>query len=145
MITHKTLGVFLLGVLVTTLVFGCVEMKGDRSGENITFTKAGEFKDRRGQATIKLYTYAGAAELDDIKSYAGTLGCGMLYAYFYPADTLRDEMPVDELQTARSFTHAQEILFQGEGYAKWHYAAQCLGLIPTVTDCQATPLSTNCR
>lgn len=137
--------VSLFSLFMVTFFSGCVEMKGDKSSEEITFTKAGEFTDRRGQAKIKLYTYAGEAEFEDIKSYAGTLGCGMLYAYFYPADTLREEIPVYELGSAKSFSHAQDILFKGEGYAKWHYAVMCLGMLPTLTDCQETPLSTNCR
>jgi len=63
-------------------------------------------------------------EIENVKSYADRLGCGMIFAYFYPESTDRNEIPIEELQSARSFVEAREILFKGEGYDKWHFAAQ---------------------
>lgn len=134
----------LLGTAVSMLLGACGAMNS--FGKNqVTYTRAGGFIDKRGQAKIVLFTYNGHAKYEDIKSYTETLGCGMLYAYFYPADTSSDLIPTYELQNAKSFTQAQDVLFKGAGYAKWHFASQCIGFIPTVTDCRETPLSTNCR
>lgn len=134
-----------LGFTVILFCGACAELTGGKSENPPTFNRAGEFTDRRGQAKIRLFTYTGLAEYADIKSYTEKLGCGMVYAYFYPAGTPVNEIPAAELQAAKSFTRAQEILFQGAGYTKWDYASQCIGFIPTVTDCRETPISTNCR
>lgn len=142
---QKMIAAVLLGFAVSLICGACGEMTGGKGENPPTFNRAGEFTDRRGQAKIRLFTYSGRVEYEDIKSYTETLGCGMLYAYFYPAGTPVTVIPAAELQEAKSFTQAQEILFQGAGYTKWDYASQCIGFIPTVTDCRETPLSTNCR
>ena len=141
----KIVILFLFLMAWVTILSGCVQDKYDKGAEGVTFSKLGGFTDRNGQAKIRLIAYSGEAETANIKNYAERLGCGMLFAYFYPESTDRSEIPVEELNTARSFVEAKEILFKGEGYGKWHFAAQCLGMITTVTDCQERSISTNCR
>lgn len=141
-IRMRTCVVFVLAMLIAS---GCAKEKYDNGYEGINFDHVAEFSDSRGQVKIKLVVYSGEPEKENIKAYAGTLGCGMLYAYFYPDSIMREEIPIAEITSATSFVQAQEILFKEEGYSRWHYAAQCLAMIPTVTDCQETPLSPNCR
>jgi len=142
---QKIMAALLLGFTFSMLCSACGDMKGRTGADSLKVIPAGAFTDKRGQAKIRLFTYVGEPEYEDIKAYAETLGCGMMYAYFYSAGTPAGEIPAVELQEAKSFTQAQEILFQGAGYAKWDYGAQCIGFIPTVTDCRETALSQNCR
>ncbi len=145
MISNKMVLCYLFILALSFVLPGCVQDKYNKGAENVDFTNIGGFTDPNGQARIRLIVYSGEAELENIKSYADRLGCGMLFAYFYPESTDRNEIPIEELESSRSFVEAREILFKGEGYGKWHFAAQCLGLIPTVTDCQERSISTNCR
>jgi len=145
MLMEKMVIRFLFFLALAAMLSGCVQDKYGKGTDSVTFSKIGGFTDRNGQAKIRLIVYSGEAEREDIKRYAERLGCGMLFAYFYPDSTDRNEIPVEEIQSARSFVEAREILFKGEGVGKWRFAAQCLTLIPTVTDCQEAPISTNCR
>ncbi len=144
MTKRKMVAAALTASLVLAGLAGCPK-PGSVRDELIDIKKLGEFSDKRGQARVKLLTYSGPAKLENIKKYVGTMGCGMLYAYFYSADTDPALIPVEELQSAGTFSQARDVLFQGEGYAKWDFGAACLGIIPTVTDCRKTPYSSNCR
>jgi hypothetical protein len=141
----KTVVRFLLLSVLVIPVSGCVLSKYDKGDEGVTFTKIGGFTEPNGQAKIRLITYTGQAEMENVKTYAEQLGCGMMFAYFYPETSDRSLIPVEEIQAARSIVEAREILFKGEGVGKWRFATQCLSLIPTVTDCLKSPISTNCR
>ena len=111
----------------------------------VHFEKMAEYTDRLGQANVKLYRYTGQAELENIKAYSGKLGCKMLYAYFYPDTVPMNEIPVEEISSATTYSEVQEILYEREGFARWHYAVQCFAVIPFVTDCIDSPVSQNCR
>lgn len=126
-------------------ISGCASLNTDDTAEGVNFCKIGEFADRRGQVKIVLVTYTGEAGAGNIQQYAEKLGCRMMFAYYYPDSTDRNEIPVQQLESAGNFLEARELLFQGEGVGKWRFASQCLGMIPTVTDCLEYSLSTNCR
>lgn len=126
-------------------ISGCADMGGDKVAEGVTFSKIGGFTDRNGQAKIRIVVYSGEAEVGNIKVYSEKLGCGMLFAYYYPDATDRNDIPVQQLESAQTFVEAREIMFKGEDVGKWSFASQCLGMIPTVTDCVESPISTNCR
>jgi hypothetical protein len=138
---------FLLPVIWTVMGLAGCAGKDEGSGyDMIVFDKVAEFSDSRGQAKIKLYTYDGQkVEEKNIRAYAETLGCGMSYAYFYPVSLQTGAIPIAEINAARSFKQAEEILYQGEGYGRWHFSSQCLGLIPIVSDCRQSSLSMQCR
>ncbi len=121
---------------------GCADKK---NLEDINVTKLAQFTDRLGQANVKLYTYSGEVKEENIKAYVEKLGCGMLYAYFYPDTVPMDQIPVEEIGAARSFAEVQEVLYNGEGFARWRYAAQCFAVIPVIMDCFESPASQNCR
>lgn len=141
----KIVILFLFLLAWTAILSGCVQDKYDKGAEGVTFSKIAGFTDSNGQARIRLIAYSGEAETANIKNYAERLGCGMLFAYFYPESTERSEIPVEEIEAAQTIVEAREILFKGEGFGKWRFAVQCLTLIPTITDCQESPISSNCR
>ncbi len=145
MIVQKTAGRFLLAVVLAAMLTGCVQSKYDKGSEGVTFSRIGGFTEPGGQGKIRLFTYTGEPEIEDVKKYAEQLGCGMMFAYFYPETSDRNLIPVEEVQSARSIVEAREILFKGEGVGKWHFATQCFSLIPTITDCRKSSISTNCR
>jgi len=134
--------------IVLTLVFfaagisGCADKKDPA---DISVSKLAEYSDRLGQTNVKLYMYSGDIEVESIKIYSEKLGCRMLHAYFYPDTVPLNEIPVEEIRSAKSFAEVQEILFNGEGYARWRFASRCFSLIPIVTDCQESRVSDNCR
>jgi hypothetical protein len=135
---------FSLAVLLAG-ISGCAAMNMDKIAEGVEFRKVGEFTDRNGQAKILLVVYSGKAGEGNIRQYAEKLGCQMIFAYYYPDSTDRNEIPAQQLESARNFAEAREVLFQGEGVGKWRFASQCLGMIPKVTDCLEYSISTNCR
>lgn len=135
----------LIMLFVLGAVSGCAGMDGNTFAEGVTFRKVGGFTDRYGQAKIRLIVYSGEAKEGNIRLYAEKLGCGMLYAYYYPDTTDMNDIPVQQLEYARNFVEARDLLFKGEGAGRWSFASQCLGMIPTVTDCVELPISTNCR
>ena len=123
-------------------ITGCV----DKKPMDINVSKIVEYTDRLGQANLRLYIYSGEeVEIEDIKAYTEKLGCNMLYAYFYPDTLSLSEIPVEEIRTAKTFSEAQDILFNGEGYAGWRFASRCFAAIPIVTDCLESRVSQNCR
>lgn len=134
-------------VIFLPLVYFCLLLTGcaDKNQAAIQFEKVADFTDRRGQANVRLYTYSGEVDLDDIKTYSEKMGCNMLYAYFYPATVPLNEIPMYEINAAGSYNEVQEILYEREGYARWHYAVQCFAVIPFITDCIDSPVSQNCR
>ena len=69
----------------------------------------------------------------DIEAYTEKLGCKMLYAYFYPDSVPLNEIPVEEIRSSKSYTEVHEVLYNGEGFARWRYAAQCFSMIPIVS------------
>lgn len=112
---------------------------------DLKVSKMAEYADRRGQANVKLYMYSGSPKITDIRAYAEKQGCNMHYAYFYPDTVPLSEIPVEEINAAKSFADAREILFDGEGYARWRFSSQCLAVIPIVTDCNERFAGQNCR
>lgn len=134
-------------VTLLFLVFLGVGLSGcaEKNEAPIHFEKMAEFRDRLGQANVKLYRYTGQAELENIRTYSEKLGCKMLHAYFYPDTIPLNEIPAEEIGSAKSYSEIQEILYEREGYARWHYAVQCFALIPFITDCIDSPVSQNCR
>lgn len=145
MIGLKKVVKLLFLLVVLGAVSCCAGMDSNTFSEGVTFRKVGGFTDRRGQAKIRLIVYSGEAKEGNIRLYAEKLGCGMLYAYYYPDITDMNDIPVQQLESARNFVEARDLLFKGEGVGKWNFASQCLGMIPTVTDCVEMPISTNCR
>jgi len=124
---------------------GCAGMNSDKAADGVKFSKIGEFRDSSGQARILLIVYSGEATKGNIKQYAENLGCGMVFAYYYPETTDINTIPVGQLESAGNFVEAREALFTGENSAKWRFASQCLGMVPTLTDCMEFTISTNCR
>jgi len=120
---------------------GCAE----KNLADINVSKMAEYSDRLGQANVKLYTYASDVKEKDIKTYVEHMGCNMLYAYFYPDTVPINKIPVQEILSATSFAEVQNILYEGEGFARWRYAAQCFAVIPIVSDCYESRVSQNCR
>jgi len=112
---------------------------------DINVRKLAEFSDSRGQANVKLYLYSGEVKEENIKAYAEKLGCNMIFAYFYSDTIPLHEIPVEEIRSAKSFNETQEILFNGEGYASWRFAARCFAAIPIIVDCKESGVSQNCR
>ena len=112
---------------------------------DLDVSKVADYSDRRGQANVQLYMYSGTPKVDDIKTYTEKLGCNMLHAYFYPDTIPLSEIPVEEINAAKSFTEAQEILFNGEGFARWRFSARCFAVIPIVADCNDRFAGQNCR
>ncbi|GAB4337204.1 MAG: hypothetical protein Kow0089_08270 [Desulfobulbaceae bacterium] len=136
------------GALLAVALLTAVLMPGGCAGkkeDHLNVTRMAEYSDRLGQANVKLFRYAGEADVEDIKTFTEKLGCRMLYAYFYPDTVPIHEIPVEEVRTAGSYTEVQDILFNGEGYARWRFAAQCFAVIPFVSDCYESPVSQNCR
>jgi hypothetical protein len=139
-------GAILIGlILVLPGIQGCGSMDGRGAGEAVVFRNAGEFTDSRGMAKIVLVMYTGNAREADVRQYVGRLGCNLVFAFFYPEGTPPEQVPVRELEEARNFVEARDLLFQGPDTGGWSFASQCLGMIPTITDCRETPGSTNCR
>lgn len=132
---------FLSLIFLGVGISGCAK----KNEVQIQFEKLAEYTDRLGQVNVKLYRYTGEAELENIKTYSEKLGCKMLYAYFYPDTIPSNEIPVEEIRSAQSFGEIQEILYEREGFARWHFAVQCFALIPLITDCIESPVSQNCR
>jgi hypothetical protein len=89
--------------------------------------------------------YSGEPEVEDIKAYVENQGCNLLYTYFYPDTVSLSEIPVEEIRSAKSFVAAQDILFNGEGYARWSFSSQCLAVIPIVNNCNERFGGQNCR
>lgn len=141
----KTVITFMCLLVLPAVLSGCAGMDNKKVAEGVTFRKIGGFTERNGQGRIRLVTYSGEAEKGNIEIYANKLGCGMLFAFYYPESTDMNDVPVAQLESARNFVEAREVMFKGEGVGKWSFASQCLGLIPTVTDCVESPISTNCR
>jgi len=136
--------VFFLTVLLAG-ISGCADLNMKKTAAAVTFSKIGEFTGHGGQSKILLVIYSGEAQEGNIKEYAEKLGCQMVFAYYYPDSTDRNDIPAQQMQEAENFAAARDVLFQGEGVGKWHFASQCLGMIPHVTDCQEFPISTYCR
>ena len=124
---------------------GCSELGGSKYAQNVTFNQVGGFTDKYGQAKIRLVTYSGDAKEGNIREFAGKLGCSMMYVYYFPDTTDMSEIPAEKLAQAKNYVEARDLLFEGEGVAKWRYASQCLGMMLTVTDCVEMSISTNCR
>ena len=140
------MGVKRLAVIFLVLFFiSTITACADKKVMDINARKLAEYSDSRGQANLKLYMYSSNAEIKDIEAYTDKLGCNMLFAYFYPDTVATSEIPVEEIRSAKSFVEAREILFNGEGYASWRFAARCFAAIPIVTDCKDGPLAQNCR
>jgi len=140
---HRLAGVlFLLAILIVGAA-GCADK--NESEAPISVSKLAEFSDRLGQANVRLYMYSGDMEEEDIKAYVEKLGCNMLYAYYYPDTVPISQIPVEEVGAAKSFAEVQDALFNGEGFSRWRYAAQCFAVIPIVVDCYESPASQNCR
>lgn len=136
--------------LPATLLLPAIALLGlagcaDKNSLDFRISKLAEFSDPRGQANIKLFMYSGEVDVENIKAYTDTLGCNMQYAYFYPDTVPLANIPVSEISMASNYAEANEVLFKGEGYAKWHYAARCFAAIPIVSDCLASPLTMNCK
>jgi hypothetical protein len=125
-------------------ITGCAD-KDKKNPADIEVRKMAEFSDRLGQASVKLYIYSGDVEEKNIRAYTEKLGCRMLHAYFYPDTVPLNEIPIEEIRSATSFSEVQEILFHGEGYAGWRFASRCFSVIPIVTDCRESRVSQNCR
>ena len=123
------------------LIIGCSE----KTTVPVTIEKLAEFSDRLGQASVKLFRYSGDADEDYIKEYSEKLGCKMIYAYFYPATVPLAEIPVDEINMAKTYTEAYDILYSGGGFAKWRFVTQCFSMIPVISDCYESPVARNCR
>ena len=119
-------------LVIVAALAGCAEKE---PVVEFTADKISDYSSRLGQANVKLYMYSGTPKLEDVKVYAEKLGCNMLYAYFYPDTVPLSKIPVEEIRSAKSFAETQEILFNGEGYARWSFASQCLAVIPIVADC----------
>ena len=111
----------------------------------MTFKKIAGYDDPRGGGKIRIYTFTGEPELEDIKTHVEKLGCGMLFSYYYPTTADRSEIPVERIEAAKSLLEAREILYTGEGVSRWHFGSQCMTLIPSVTNCMESPISSNCR
>ena len=136
---------FVLLFILTVGFAGCADKKSDAGTEGVAFRKIAGFTDPRGQGKIRLFVYSGEPEIEDIKRYTEKLGCGMLFAYYYPESTDRNEIPIEGIESAQSLVEARDILYKGEGVSKWRFGTQCFSLIPTITDCQESPISMNCR
>ena len=134
---------FLLLMFFVSGLTGCVEKNLNMA--DISVRKLVEFSDSRGQANVKLYMYSGEVKEDNIRAYSEKLGCNMLFAYFYPDTVPLNEIPVEEIRSAKSFNETHEILFNGEGFASWRFAARCFAVIPITVDCQASRVNQNCR
>ena len=141
MSARQVLAGWLAMVFLATGMGGCAEKKP----VDLDVSKMAEYSDRRGQANVKLYRYSGTPEIEDIKAYVEKLGCNMLYAYFYPDTVSLNEIPVEEINAAKSFADVREILFNGEGFARWKFSSQCLAVIPIVADCSERFGGQNCR
>lgn len=131
----------LLVVVFGVMVTGCAE----KNLADIQVKKMAEFSNRLGQANVKLYVYSGDVEAKNIKAYTETLGCNMLYAYFYPDTVPVTKIPIEEVQSAKSYAEINDILFSSEGYDRWRFASRCFSVIPIVTDCNENPVSQDCR
>lgn len=143
MCIQKTFCIFLLCMLGIFLS-GCADKKSSGT-EGVTFQKIAGYTDQRGQGRIRVYTFSGEPEIEDIKMHTEKLGCGMLFVYYYPESMDLSEMPLESLETAKSTVAANDLLHKGEGVSRWRFGAQCLSIIPSITDCMETPISTNCR
>jgi len=131
--------------LMTVGLSGCADKKNDSGTEGVSFRKIGGYTDPRGQGKIRIYLFAGEPEIEDIKMHTEKLGCGMLFAYYYPESTDINDIPLEEIETARSLLAARDALFKGEGVGRWRFGTECLGIIPSTTDCMESPISTRCR
>lgn len=143
MCVKKSLATFLVLFFFASGITACADKNLDLADINVR--KMAEFSDSRGQANVKLYMYSGEVKEENIKAYAEKLGCNMLFAYFYPDTIPLHEIPVEEINSAKSFAEANEILFNGEGFASWRFAARCFSIIPIIEDCKASRVSQNCR
>ncbi len=122
---------------------GCADKNPKLADINVQ--KLVEFSDSRGQTNVKLYMYSGEVKEKNIKAYSEKLGCNMLFAYFYPDTIPLNEIPIEEIRSAKSFNETNEILFNGEGYASWRFATRCFAVIPIVVDCMESRVNQNCR
>ena len=143
MCIKKTSLIFLFVLFFVSGLTGCADKNVNLA--DIDVRKLAQYSDKRGQANVKLYMYSGEVKEKNIKAYAEKLGCNMLFAYFYPDTVPLNEIPVEEIRSAKSFNDTHEILFNGEGYASWRFAARCFAVIPIVADCQASSVTQNCR
>lgn len=133
----KFVGVF----LVCMLFAGCAA----KEPAVIQRDSLAEFSGSRTQGNIKLFRYSGEATAEDIKDFSKTLGCKMLYAYFYPDTVPVNEIPVEEIRGATSFGEAYDVLYRQSGFANWRFVSRCFSAIPFVSDCYESPASQNCR
>ena len=125
-------------------ITGCADKK--KSAEDlVTFQKIAGYDDTRGQGRVRIFTFTGEPEIEDIKQHTEKLGCGMLFAFYYPSAANMADIPIESVESARSLLAARDALFKGEGVGRWRFGTQCLGLIPSVTDCMESPISSNCR
>lgn len=131
--------------LLIVLVPGCAALDPKGVADNVSFRLVGGYGGQTEQARIRVIVYSGKPKEGNIKQYAEKMGCGMIFAYFYPDSTDMNDIPVVELADARNFIEARDVLFKGEGFGKWSYATKCMGIITTLTDCVEHPISTNCR
>lgn len=132
---------FLVVFILSTFLTGCAE----KNLANIQVEKLAEFSDRLGQANVKLYRYSGELEKENIEAFSEKLGCNMLYAYFYPDTVPLSEIPIEEVQSAKSYTQVHDTLYNGEGYARWRFTSRCFAVISIVTDCNESRVSQDCR
>lgn len=132
-------------LLMTANLIGCADKKNDSGTEGVSFQKIGGYTDPRGQGRVRIFLYSGEPEIEDIKMHTDKLGCGMLFAYYYPESTDSNDIPVVQVETARSLLDAKDALFKGEGVGRWRFGTECLGIIPSITDCMESPISTRCR
>ena len=123
------------------LITGCAE----KQTVPITVEKLAEFSDRLKQANVKLFRFSGDPDLEYMKKYSEKLGCKMVFAYFYPDTVPMSDIPVYEINTAKTYSEAYDILYSGAGFAKWRFVTQCFSMIPVISDCYESPVARNCR
>lgn len=145
MIIPKIALVSVILFFMTAGLIGCADKKNDSGTEGVSFRKIAGYTDQRGQGRIRIFLYTGEPEVEDIKRHTDKLGCGMLFAFYYPESTDLNDIPVEGIETARSMVEAREALFRGEGVGRWRFGTECLGIIASITDCMESPISTRCR
>lgn len=133
--------VLFIAFFYSLVLNGCAE----KNPVQVNIEKLAEFSDRLGQANVQLFRYSGDADIDYIKEYSERLGCKMIYAYFYPDTVPVGGIPVYEINNAKTYTEAYDILYSGGGFAKWRYVTQCFSMIPVISDCYESPVARNCR
>ena len=139
--SYQTSIAYLLLLFISIVAPGCAE----KIPAHIEKDSLAEFSGSRTQGNIKLFMFSGDASVEDIKDFSRTLGCNMLYAYFYPDTVPISEIPTEEIRNARSFGEAYEVLYEKPGFASWQFVSRCFSAIPFVSDCYDSPARQNCR